>query len=62
MILTQVTRSLVRRSQIPVSVRSISGLPKYDAAAKIGLAQLWPAVLTIAGILSSTLRRSSAGN
>merc|ERR1712126_124264 len=30
--------------------RSIGGLPKYDEASKIGMKQLWPAILAIAGL------------
>ena len=42
----QLSRS-VRR--IPVGVRNIAGLPKYDEAANISLKQLWPAIVIIAG-------------
>ena len=32
-----------------VAVRNIAGLPKYDGAANIGMKQLWPAMVIIAG-------------
>ena len=46
----QLSRS-VRR--IPVGVRNIAGLPKYDGAANISLKQLWPAMVVLAGEIVS---------
>ena len=48
MIFSQLTRSLTRRPVV-VAVRNIAGLPKYDGAANIGMKQLWPAMVIIAG-------------
>jgi len=50
MIIQRAICRLFSSNKSQVLSRSIGGLPKYDEASKIGMKQLWPALLTIAGL------------